>query len=69
LRSFITAIETACGAKAVENHLPMQPGDVPITYADIDDLVKDVGFKPVTTVEEGIGKFMDWYRGYYEWLV
>jgi UDP-glucuronate 4-epimerase len=65
LRSFITAIETACGAKAVEKHLPMQPGDVPITYADIDDLVADVGFRPVTTVEEGIGKFMEWYRGYY----
>jgi UDP-glucuronate 4-epimerase len=66
LRSFITAIETACGAKAVENQLPMQPGDVPITYADIDDLVKDVGFRPVTTVEEGIGKFMAWYREYYK---
>ena len=65
LRSFITAIEEACGAKAVEKHLPMQPGDVPITYADIDELVADVGFRPVTTVEEGIGKFMAWYREYY----
>jgi UDP-glucuronate 4-epimerase len=65
LRSFITAIEEACAAKAIENQLPMQPGDVPITYADIDDLVKDVGFRPVTTVDEGIGKFMEWYRGYY----
>ena len=65
LRSFITAIEEACGAKAIENHLPMQPGDVPITYADIDDLVADVGFRPVTTVEEGIREFMKWYRKYY----
>ncbi|MGD9297594.1 MAG: NAD-dependent epimerase [Chromatiales bacterium] len=65
LRSFITAIEAACGAKAIENHLPMQPGDVPITYADIDDLVADVGFRPVTTVEEGIREFMKWYRKYY----
>jgi UDP-glucuronate 4-epimerase len=66
LRSFITAIEGSCGAKAIEKHLPMQPGDVPITYADIDDLIKDVGFKPVTTVEEGISKFMKWYRDYYD---
>jgi UDP-glucuronate 4-epimerase len=43
----------------------MQPGDVPITYADIDDLVADVGFRPVTTVEEGIREFMKWYRKYY----
>lgn len=64
LRRFITAIETACGQKAVENHLSMQLGDVPITYANVDDLINDVGFKPTTTVEDGIGRFMDWYREY-----
>jgi len=45
--------------------LPMQPGDVPITYADVDELMKDVGFKPSTPIEEGIRKFVEWYRSYY----
>jgi len=65
LRRFITAIESACGKQAKENLLPMQPGDVPITYADIDELVSDVGFKPVTTIEDGITKFVNWYKEYY----
>ncbi|MDP1540647.1 MAG: NAD-dependent epimerase [Moraxellaceae bacterium] len=65
LRRFITAIETACGQKAQENLLPMQPGDVPITYADVDDLIADTGFKPSTSIEEGIEKFMNWYKRYY----
>lgn len=64
LRRFITAIETACGQKAQENLLPMQPGDVPITYADVDDLIADTGFKPSTSIEEGVGKFIDWYKGF-----
>jgi len=62
LRRFITAIETACGKKAKENLLPMQAGDVPITYADVDELIKDTGFKPSTSIEDGIGKFVDWYK-------
>ncbi|HEY9018783.1 NAD-dependent epimerase [Thiomicrospira sp.] len=66
LRRFITAIETACGKKANENLLPMQPGDVPITYADVGELIADTGFKPETSIEEGICKFVDWYRGYYQ---
>jgi len=45
--------------------LPIQLGDVPATYADVDDLKKDVGFKPSTSIEDGIKKFVDWYRGYY----
>jgi UDP-glucuronate 4-epimerase len=45
--------------------LPIQEGDVPGTFADIDDLTRDVGFKPETTIEEGIGHFVDWYREYY----
>jgi UDP-glucuronate 4-epimerase len=65
LRRFITAIETATGQKAKENLLPMQAGDVPITYADVDELTKDTGFKPATSIEEGIGKFVEWYKGYY----
>ncbi len=66
LLQFIAAIETALDRKAVLNLLPMQPGDVPATSADIDDLARDVGFKPDTPVEEGIARFVDWYRDYYE---
>ncbi|QKI89782.1 NAD-dependent epimerase [Thiomicrorhabdus xiamenensis] len=66
LRRFITSIEDACGKKAKENLLPMQAGDVPITYADVDDLIADTGFKPSTSIEEGIGKFVEWYRQYYK---
>lgn len=65
LRRFITAIEDACGKKAQENLLPMQAGDVPITYADIDELVDDIGFKPDTSIEQGIEKFVEWYKQYY----
>ena len=65
LRRFITAIEDACGKKANENLLPMQAGDVPITYADIDELVADIGFKPTVNIEDGITKFVDWYMQYY----
>ena len=43
----------------------MQPGDVPATYADVDDLMRDVGFKPATSIEEGVGRFIDWYKEYY----
>lgn len=65
LRRFITAIEDACGKKAKENLMPMQPGDVPITYADIDDLIADTGFKPSTSIEDGIARFVEWYKRYY----
>ncbi|MCC5797752.1 MAG: NAD-dependent epimerase [Methylophaga sp.] len=65
LRHFITAIENACGKKAIENSLPMQAGDVPITYADIDGLMADTGFKPSTTIDEGIERFMSWYTEHY----
>ncbi|MGP5645266.1 NAD-dependent epimerase [Psychrobacter celer] len=66
LRRFITAIEDACGKKAQENLLPMQAGDVPITYADIDELVEDIGFKPETSIEDGISNFVNWYTAYYQ---
>ncbi len=65
LRRFITAIEDACGKKAKENLLPMQPGDVPATYADIDELIDDIDFIPKTSIEDGITKFVEWYKAYY----
>lgn len=65
LRRFITAIEDACGKKAKEKLLPMQPGDVPVTYANIDELTNDINFKPNTSIEEGISKFVNWYKEYY----
>jgi UDP-glucuronate 4-epimerase len=65
LRRFITSIETACGKKAKENLLPMQAGDVPSTFANVDKLIADTGFKPSTSIENGIGKFVDWYKQYY----
>jgi len=65
LMRFIEVLEEALGKKAKKNLLPMQPGDVPATYADVDDLMRDVGFKPATSIEDGIKRFVDWYRGYY----
>jgi len=64
LMRFIEAIEDTLGMKAEKNLLPIQPGDVPATFADVDDLIKDVGFKPATPIEEGIEKFVEWYE---EW--
>ncbi|MCG8365055.1 MAG: NAD-dependent epimerase [Pseudanabaenales cyanobacterium] len=66
LMKFIEVIEQALGKKAKTIMLPMQPGDVPATYADVDDLVRDVGFKPETPIEIGIERFVRWYREYYE---
>ncbi len=65
LTDFIAAIEKALGRTARKEFLDLQPGDVPATYANIDDLVRDVGFKPATPIETGIGRFIDWYRDYY----
>ncbi|WP_319525831.1 NAD-dependent epimerase [uncultured Desulfosarcina sp.] len=65
LMDFIEAIENALGKKAIRNFMDLQPGDVPATYADVDDLIKDVGFKPDTSIEEGIGRFVEWYKKYY----
>ena len=64
LGRFIKAIETSTGIDAKRNNLPMQAGDVPVTFADVDDLMADVGFKPNTTIEEGIERFVQWYREY-----
>ncbi len=64
LMDFIETLEQKLGKKAVKEFLPMQPGDVPRTYADISDIVNDFGFCPGTPVEEGIAKFVDWYLTY-----
>ena len=61
LGSFIEAIEESCARKSLKNYLPMQPGDVPTTFADIDSLIADVDFKPETSIEDGLRKFIDWY--------
>jgi len=66
LLEFIKAIEKALGKEAVKEFMDLQPGDVPATCADVDDLVRDVGFKPNTPLEVGIGKFVEWYRAYYQ---
>jgi UDP-glucuronate 4-epimerase len=61
IREFITAIELACGRSATENLMPMQPGDVLETYANIDPLEKELGFKPTTSIQSGINEFVKWY--------
>ena len=65
LLHLIATLEKCLGRKAEKNLLPMQPGDVPDTYAAVDDLSRDVGFRPATPIEEGVAKFVDWYREYY----
>ena len=62
---FIETIENCLGKRAEKRLLPMQPGDVPATYADVDDLMRDTGFKPDTPIEVGIRLFIEWYREYY----
>jgi len=66
LTRFIEVLEQCLGRKAQMNFLPLQPGDVPVTYADVEDLMKDVGFKPSTPIEQGIRKFTEWYLSYYQ---
>jgi len=66
LMRFIELLENALGKKSEKRWLPLQPGDVPATYADVEDLVRDVGFKPDTPVDVGIGRFVQWYRDYYK---
>jgi len=65
LMTLIETLERALGQTAVKNFLPIQPGDVQATWADVDDLVKDVGFKPATSIEDGVERFVAWYRSYY----
>jgi UDP-glucuronate 4-epimerase len=63
---FIEIIEEKLGKKAIKNYLPMQEGDVPEALADVDDLMKEIDFKPSTPIEVGVGKFVDWYKEYYK---
>jgi len=65
LMHYIEVLEDCLGKKAEKNMLPMQPGDVQATYADIDDLVRDIGYKPDMTVEQGLANFVNWYRDFY----
>lgn len=65
LNYFIQVLEKNIGKKAMKNYLPLQPGDVPETYADIDDLIKDINYKPKVSIEEGISHFVKWYKTYY----
>jgi len=65
LMHFIEVLERALGREASKNFLPMQPGDVPATFADVDDLIADVGFAPATPLDQGIARFVEWYRSYY----
>ena len=61
----VTLLEQELGRKAKTEMLPMQPGDVPATYADVDDLMRDTGFRPDTPIEEGVRRFVAWFRGYH----
>jgi hypothetical protein len=65
LMDYIETLEKFLGKKAEKVLLPLQPGDVPDTYADVEALVQDVGYKPNTTIEQGIEKFAAWYNSYY----
>ena len=65
LMDFIEAIEVSTGKRAILNKMPMQPGDVPATYADVKSLQKDVGYCPETNINEGVNNFVNWYRQYY----
>jgi len=66
LMHVVAVLEKEFGRSAIKEMLPMQPGDVPATYADIEDLARDVGFRPATTIEDGIARFSKWFRGYHE---
>jgi UDP-glucuronate 4-epimerase len=66
LMEYIELLEECLGRKAEKNLLPMQLGDVPDTWADVEDLVADVGYRPGTPIEEGIRRFVDWYLDYYQ---
>lgn len=66
LLDYINELEKALGKNAIKNLLPMQPGDVPDTYANVEDLIHDLGYQPTTPIEEGIKKFAEWYMEYYK---
>jgi UDP-glucuronate 4-epimerase len=65
LEHFINVLEKCLGRRAIRDYQPIQPGDVPSTYADIDDIVRDIGYSPSTSIEEGLPQFVEWYKDYY----
>ena len=65
LTRYIEVLEARLGRKARKTLLPLQPGDVPVTRADIRDMAREFGYQPRTTLEEGVARFVDWYRAYY----
>jgi UDP-glucuronate 4-epimerase len=65
LMRYIEVLEECLGRKAIKNLLPLQAGDVPDTYADVDALARDVGYRPGTSIEEGVARFVAWYQDYY----
>jgi len=66
LLDYIEALENSLGISAEKELLPLQPGDVPDTYADVDDLIEEFGYKPSTTVKQGIENFVSWYKSYHK---
>ena len=66
LLEYVKAIEDSIGKRAVIELLPIQPGDVPDTHANVEDLIKQFDYKPATTIEDGVKLFVDWYRNYYK---
>ena len=66
LMEVVALLEQEFGRKAVKEMLPMQPGDVPATYADVEDLAREIDFRPATTIEDGIARFAKWYREYHD---
>ena len=64
--NYINALEKNLGKKAIINFLPLQPGDVPDTYASVDNLEKKFNYKPSTTIIEGVSNFVKWYKDYYQ---
>jgi UDP-glucuronate 4-epimerase len=66
LMEFVEAIEDELGIKAIKEFLPLQPGDVPATYANVNDLVNDLGYKPATSIRDGVKQFIQWYKQYYK---
>ncbi|RUW94138.1 capsular biosynthesis protein CpsI, partial [Mesorhizobium sp. M7A.F.Ca.US.010.02.1.1] len=65
LTAYVEALENALGRKAIVELLPLQPGDVPDTFADTSALEQAVGYRPTTTVTEGVGRFVEWYQAYF----
>ncbi len=65
LLEFVESLETSLGIQADKNFMPMQPGDVPATYADVQDLIDNMGYKPKTQIQDGINNFIEWYRDFY----